>query len=186
MESLPDYYAALHVGPAASQREISRAYRALMRTHHPDVDGTNAADRKAQDNELLGIMQAFAVLRDPVRRAAYDRSIRGQGGLGQGGSGQGATGQDGRGQGNKGYGGTSRGRGEQETAERGTSGQTTAGRETAGQGSSTQAGGRRFTAQSTGDSVPQDIPVRKVRSRAERSGHTIRITPVRWESGPWA
>ncbi|UZX05600.1 J domain-containing protein [Arthrobacter sp. CDRTa11] len=181
MESLPDYYAVLHVGPAATQREISRAYRALMRTHHPDVDGSDAADRKAQDNKLLGIMQAFAVLRDPVRRADYDRSVRGQSVREQGAREQGASGQ-----GNKGYGGTSRGRGEQETAEQETAGQETVGRETAEQGSSAQAGGRRFRAQNTGDSVPQDIPVRKVRSRAERSGHTIRITPVRWESGPWA
>lgn len=36
MTSQPDYYAALRVKPDASQQEISRAYRALMRTHHPD------------------------------------------------------------------------------------------------------------------------------------------------------
>lgn len=77
MTSQPDYYAALRVKSAASQQEISRAYRALMRTHHPDVDGGATSDRAVQDGELLRIMQAFAVLRDPARRAAYDRSRNG-------------------------------------------------------------------------------------------------------------
>ena len=93
MDSFPDYYAALRVKPRATQQEISRAYRTLMRTHHPDVDGggavdggpvdggtvdVGAVDREAKANELLMIMQAFAVLRDPARREAYDRSIPGQ------------------------------------------------------------------------------------------------------------
>ncbi|MFE4835759.1 J domain-containing protein [Arthrobacter sp. NPDC056691] len=64
----PDYYAALHVSRAASQEEIARAYRALMRRHHPDVAGGDAVP-----DELQLIMEAFAVLRDPKRRAAHDR-----------------------------------------------------------------------------------------------------------------
>lgn len=137
MDSIPDYYAILRVGPAATQQEISRAYRALMRTHHPDVGTSNAEERKVQDAELLGIMQAFAVLRDPVRRAAYDRSTKRQGSKGRAGTGQGSTRQS-------------------------------------------------FTAQKTAGSGAQNIPVRKVRSRTAQPGNTIRITPVRWESGPWA
>ncbi|MGM9471524.1 J domain-containing protein [Pseudarthrobacter sp. YS3] len=77
MTSQPDYYAALRLDPAATQQEISRAYRALMRTHHPDVHAGPAADRETRDAELLRIMQAFSVLRDPVRRAAYDRTVTG-------------------------------------------------------------------------------------------------------------
>lgn len=67
MTSTPDYYAILRVQPHATQQEISRAYRALMRSHHPDVDGGTTPE-----GELLEIMQAFNVLRDPQRRAAYD------------------------------------------------------------------------------------------------------------------
>ena len=55
--------------PQCEQQEIARAYRALMRTHHPDLDSGEAVPA-----ELLRIMQAFAVLRDPGRRRAYDRS----------------------------------------------------------------------------------------------------------------
>nr|WP_306422650.1 J domain-containing protein [Paenarthrobacter aurescens] len=69
----------MHVPPDATARDITRAYRALLRTHHPDTrqkvdDGgtTSAADLK----ELHDIMQAYVVLSDPGKRAAYDRERR--------------------------------------------------------------------------------------------------------------
>ncbi|WP_353710639.1 J domain-containing protein [Arthrobacter sp. K5] len=65
---VPDHYAVLHVSADATSREIARAYRALMRRHHPDVAGGESAPA-----ELQLIMQAFSVLRDPQRRRAYDR-----------------------------------------------------------------------------------------------------------------
>lgn len=72
----PDHYATLHVSPDATTREITRAYRTLLRTHHPDTrqkvddgDTTSAADLQ----ELHAIMQAYVVLSDPRKRAAYDR-----------------------------------------------------------------------------------------------------------------
>jgi curved DNA-binding protein CbpA len=168
---LPDHYAALQVDASATQQEIARAYRALMRNLHPDVDGgrpggaeaaqpgpgqsgsaqpgsaqdkaaqpgtaqdntaqdktaqpgkaqdNTAQDNAARNNALLRIMQAFAVLRDPARRAAYDQSR-----------------------------------------------------------ASPQAVSRRQAA------GPQSIPVRYVRSRESQPRPAIRITPVRWESGPW-
>src|SRR5881394_1390095 len=82
MTSHRDYYDVLRVKSAASQQEISRAYRALMRTRHPDVDGVVGDDRDVHDAELLQIMQAFSVLRDPARRATYDRSRAGTGAQG--------------------------------------------------------------------------------------------------------
>ena len=139
--NLPDYYAALRVDASASQQEISRAYRALMRNLHPDVDGGSpgraetgrsgppqsspaqsdpALNNSARNNDLLRIMQAFAVLRDPARRAAYDQSRA--------------------------------------------SPQTETRRQASG---------------------AQSIPVRYIRSRENQPRPAIRITPVRWESGPW-
>jgi DnaJ-class molecular chaperone len=128
---LPDHYAALQVDPSASQQEIARAYRALMRNLHPDIEGGSlggaaagqpgaAPNHDARNNDLLRIMQAFAVLRNPGRRAAYDQSRAGPQAV-----------------------------------------------------SRPQAG-------------PQIIPVRHVRSQDSEPGPTIRITPVRWESGPWS
>ena len=83
----PDYYSTLHVPPDATAREITRAYRSLLRTHHPDTrqkvdDGdTNYA---ADLQELHAIMQAYVVLSDPGKRAAYDRARRS--GFGTGGT----------------------------------------------------------------------------------------------------
>jgi curved DNA-binding protein CbpA len=85
MSEIPDYYRILRVPPDATQQQISRAYRALMRSHHPDLDagrasaGPHLGDAETgppPDGDLLRIMQAFAVLRDPARRAAYDRQVQ--------------------------------------------------------------------------------------------------------------
>ncbi|MBT2596711.1 J domain-containing protein [Arthrobacter sp. ISL-72] len=69
----PDYYAILKVGRTATGQEIARAYRALMRVHHPDVERGTSEEGTSR---LLGIMEAFAVLRDPKTRAEYDRTLR--------------------------------------------------------------------------------------------------------------
>ncbi|MET3902230.1 J domain-containing protein [Paenarthrobacter sp. 4246] len=79
MSDQPDHYATLHVSPDATTREIARAYRTLLRTHHPDTrqkvddgDTTSADDLQ----ELHAIMQAYVVLSDPGKRAAYDQARR--------------------------------------------------------------------------------------------------------------
>jgi curved DNA-binding protein len=62
-----DYYQLLGVARDASADEVKRAYRRLARQHHPDVNKTTgAAARMSEINE------AYAVLGDPERRAAYD------------------------------------------------------------------------------------------------------------------
>ena len=45
MTKRPDLYAILEVPPSATQAEISHAYRALLRRHHPD---TRAPDHESQ------------------------------------------------------------------------------------------------------------------------------------------
>jgi len=63
-----DYYAILGVPRSATQDEIKRAYRKLARKHHPDV--SKDADAEARFKELG---EAYAVLKDPEKRAAYDQ-----------------------------------------------------------------------------------------------------------------
>jgi DnaJ-class molecular chaperone len=65
------FYAALHVTPDATPAEIQRAFRALMRKRHPDVDASAGAVSAGGD-EVRRILEAFAVLRGPQSRAAYD------------------------------------------------------------------------------------------------------------------
>ena len=62
-----DYYTILGVTPAAEDVVISAAYRALMRHYHPDTNPDPKAQAKAR-----AITEAYAVLRDPAKRAEYD------------------------------------------------------------------------------------------------------------------
>lgn len=63
-----DYYATFDLPRSATQDEIKRAYRKLARKYHPDV--SKAADAESRFKELG---EAYAVLKDPEKRAAYDQ-----------------------------------------------------------------------------------------------------------------
>ncbi len=62
-----DYYEVMGVGREASADEIKRAYRRLARKYHPDVSKEPNAEERFKE---LG--EAYEVLRDPEKRAAYD------------------------------------------------------------------------------------------------------------------
>ncbi len=63
-----DYYEIMGVARDASQEEIKRAYRRLARKYHPDV--SKEADAETRFKE---VGEAYEVLKDPEKRAAYDR-----------------------------------------------------------------------------------------------------------------
>lgn len=63
-----DYYKALGVGRDASADEIKRAYRRLARKYHPDVSKERNAEEKFKE-----VQEAYEVLHDPKKRAAYDQ-----------------------------------------------------------------------------------------------------------------
>ncbi len=63
-----DYYKILDVDRGASQAEIKRAYRKLARKYHPDVSKEADAKSRFQD-----VAEAYHVLKDAKRRAAYDQ-----------------------------------------------------------------------------------------------------------------
>lgn len=68
---MTDPYAVLGVSPTATQAEITRAYRRQLRTHHPDTRSKKSTS--GADERLRQILAAYALLRDPGRRADYDR-----------------------------------------------------------------------------------------------------------------
>jgi DnaJ-class molecular chaperone len=70
----PDPYAVLGVAHDASQDEISHAFRALLRRHHPDTRGDVSGD-DTSDLALRDLVAAYGMLRDPIRRAAYDSRL---------------------------------------------------------------------------------------------------------------
>ena len=85
--SQPDYYAILGVEPTASAREITRAYRTLLRRHHPDTrqaDHDGGASEASDLHRLHAIMQAYVVLSDATRKHEYDRARSGSPRIGAG------------------------------------------------------------------------------------------------------
>ena len=66
MPTKRDYYEALGVDRSASAEEIKKAYRKLAQQHHPDKSGGDAAKFKE-------VGEAYEVLKDPQKRAAYDQ-----------------------------------------------------------------------------------------------------------------
>jgi len=66
---MSDFYSVLGVQRAASEDEIKKAYRKLAMQYHPD---RNNGSREAEE-KFKEITEAYDVLRDPNKRAAYDR-----------------------------------------------------------------------------------------------------------------
>ena len=80
-----DFYVVLGVQRDAGEADIKKAYRKLAMECHPD---RNNGD-KASEEKFKLVTEAYEVLRDPDKRAAYDRYGMAGVGRGQGGGGGG-------------------------------------------------------------------------------------------------
>jgi len=63
-----DYYKVLGVARTAAAEDIKKAYRRLARKYHPDVSKEKDAEQKFKE-----LQEAYEVLKDPEKRAAYDQ-----------------------------------------------------------------------------------------------------------------
>ncbi len=79
---MADFYVTLGVERTAADDEIKKAYRKLAMAYHPDRNGGS----KEAEEKFKAITEAYDVLRDPQKRAAYDRygeaGLKGGGGAG--------------------------------------------------------------------------------------------------------
>ena len=80
-----DYYEVLQVSRTASDQEIKSSYRKLAMQFHPDRN----PDNKQAEEKFKECSEAYAILSDAEKRAAYDRfghaGVSGNGGFGGGG-----------------------------------------------------------------------------------------------------
>ena len=79
-----DYYEILGVSKTAEEREIKKAYKRLAMKYHPD---RNQGDKEAEA-KFKEIKEAYEILTDAQKRAAYDQyghAAFEQGGMGGGG-----------------------------------------------------------------------------------------------------
>ena len=79
---MSDFYTLLGVPRDCSEADVKKAYRKLAMEYHPDRN--SSADAEAKFKEIT---EAYEVLRDPQKRAAYDRYGKAGVGAGQGGFG---------------------------------------------------------------------------------------------------
>ncbi len=69
-EAKRDYYEVLGVSKTASADEIKKAFRQLAKKYHPDANPDNKA---AAEEKFKEVNEAYEVLSDQNKRAAYDR-----------------------------------------------------------------------------------------------------------------
>src|SRR5882757_7619119 len=79
-----DYYEVLEVSRGCSEADLKAAFRKAALAHHPDRnDGCTDAEARFKE-----VNEAYSILSDPQKRAAYDRfghaGVNGQGGGGGG------------------------------------------------------------------------------------------------------
>ena len=77
-----DYYQLMHIDREASGRDVKDAFYTSSRTFHPDANRHLEPElREAVAKIAKRVTEAYAVLRDPRRRQAYDRFLKGGEGL---------------------------------------------------------------------------------------------------------
>jgi molecular chaperone DnaJ len=73
MATKRDFYEVLGVAKNADDDAIKKAYRKLAMKHHPDRNQGEGADAKKAEEKFKEVKEAYEVLSDAQKRAAYDQ-----------------------------------------------------------------------------------------------------------------
>lgn len=68
-----DYYKVLGVAPTATPEDIRKAYRALSKKYHPDL---NPDLKMYSDEKMKELVEAYNILNDQGKRKEYDRQAQ--------------------------------------------------------------------------------------------------------------
>lgn len=67
-----NYYDVLGINKEASQDEIKKAYRNMMKAFHPD---SYSGDKEFAQEKSKKINEAYSILKDPIKRMEYNNSL---------------------------------------------------------------------------------------------------------------
>ena len=70
VDDFKDYYLILGVFPTSDTATLDTVYRDKVKTYHPDV---YSGDKQFAEEEIKKINEAYAVLKDPIKREEYDQ-----------------------------------------------------------------------------------------------------------------
>ena len=73
MAARKDYYKILAVTQSSHEREIKQAYREMAKKYHPDKAESQGLSVQQAEAKFTDIAEAYEVLSDYEKRAAYDR-----------------------------------------------------------------------------------------------------------------
>ena len=68
-----NYYKILEVDKNASPEVIEKAYKALVKKYHPDLQESNM--RQKAEEKIKLINEAYEVLSNPISKAKYDETL---------------------------------------------------------------------------------------------------------------
>ena len=73
MAARKDYYKILGIAQTAQEREVKQSYREMARKYHPDKAESQGLTVQQAEAKFTDIAEAYEILSDYEKRAAYDR-----------------------------------------------------------------------------------------------------------------
>ena len=70
---MKNYYDILEISKLASPEVVEKAYKTLVKKHHPDLQSDNS--KQNAENKMKDLNEAYEVISNPEKRAQYDKKL---------------------------------------------------------------------------------------------------------------